>query len=582
MVNVSDIYIKANRAFANCNYAEALQLFLAILKDRDKDSSLLLKISQCYEELEQFSDAIKFLSILLDLYIEKGELEKAAGVCKKLLFIDSDNNDVVVKLAEIFEKQERYMDASYYYKIAAQNFEYQGFMDKAIEMLQKVKELGFSNIEELLELVTKAYKKGVKHQLGKNIDLIIKELKYGDEYALLDIALNIALRNEPENMEYIKDLAKLYFKSGDLKRSLELCIFGISIDNKSELFFILVKSLVALGKEELALKILEKIKKGLITLEVKDAITIASNMEAKIKKISVSKLNVFSIDETELNGFGIDLSYLKKSDNPNFNSLEIEKKILIDDVDKEEFSNKTSIIDLKSLGKFSPSILSKIKKAEKYTSEGEYEKASEALFEALKEKPGDENIKNMLNKVIQLSSSLDFVKISKQVETSIDNTKLIVSDLEKYLNLEKPDDLTFLDNFKKKILNKLEKERDYNTVFDLGIGYMEMQMWQDAMVCFKTCAENISESDDRFLESKIYYAYTSALLDSKSDFPVTILKDILKMKLSASEELDVLYYLGRVYELKLDKKKAKDTYKNILFKAGNYRDVDVRLNSIGD
>ncbi|MCX6113226.1 MAG: tetratricopeptide repeat protein, partial [Proteobacteria bacterium] len=210
------VYLKGNEAFAACNYEQALSCFLSILDVSLNDENLLLKISQCYQELAIYDEAIEFLEKFLTLSIEKGNYKKAIAICKRILSIDPDDTEVILKLANIFRKLKQYGEASYYYKIVAQHYEYAGFMDKAIEILQIIKELGQEGVEDLLEIVKKEYKRGAKSKVDQNIDSIISELKSGSEYNLLDVALNLALTNSSENMSYINDLTGLYFKTGRL------------------------------------------------------------------------------------------------------------------------------------------------------------------------------------------------------------------------------------------------------------------------------------------------------------------------------------------------------------------------------
>jgi len=262
-MNSKDIYIKGTEAFASCDYEQALGLFLSILDKNPYDDNLILRISQCYQEMARYNEAVEFLERLLDINMNKGNLKRSIAVCKRILSIDPDDTEVILKLANIFRKLKQYGEASNYYKIVAQHYEYAGFMDKAIEVLQIVKDMGYEGIEDILEMVKKEYKRGAKDKVNQSIDSIISDLREGQEHALLDVALNLALSNSPENLNYTYELAEIYFKTGRLFYCLHLCLWGLRIEPASvRIITLLIKTLWSLGYRGLADRVCKLVEAG--------------------------------------------------------------------------------------------------------------------------------------------------------------------------------------------------------------------------------------------------------------------------------------------------------------------------------
>ena len=602
-MNAREVYLKGNEAFASCNYEQALSFFLSILDKALNDEGLLLKISQCYQELSKYDEAIEFLERLLNLNIERGNYKRSIAICKRILSIDPDDTDVILKLANIFRKLNQYGEASYYYKIVAQHYEYAGFMDKAIEILQIIKELGQEGVEDLLDIVKKEYKRGAKSKVDQNIDSIIAELKNGSEYNLLDVALNLALTNAPENMSYINDLTGLYFRTGRLVSCVHLCLWGIrQSTSESPIFTTLVKSLWALGYEDIAKKLCESVLNGEWPLDSKEA-------KANIKKIHTS---IIAFDREKLrmeeekdeqsikNQLEDELKYLEEQDFTQVDHMNIEHDII-----KKEFDarlenlgdQKTSIIDTKKKIKMSSRRLDEISEAEILMSEGLYDRASQKLFTILEDEPGNPDIKALLEKAIKLSSNMDPVQAKIQAEHSEMTTDEMISELEKYMkdrNVDKDYQQDLVENMEVKGIVELFNSRindillpdDYKTIFDLGIAYMELELWDEAAEAFKRVMDYLSSNSDdmdKLTESKIYYAYSSARSEKHKDLATSIqfLNKLLTESIYDRYKLDVLYYLAICYEMNGDITNARNTYLGISSIDPSYRDVDIRLTVIG-
>jgi tetratricopeptide (TPR) repeat protein len=586
-MDVRGIYLRGNEAFSAGNYPEALQLFLSILGRDNEDENLLLKISQCYQELDKYDEAIEFLEKLLQLNIERGNYKKGIAVCKRILTIDPEDTEVIVKLANIFRKLSQYGEASYYYRIAAQHYEYAGFMDKAIEMLQIVKELGQEGVEDLLEIIKNEYKRGAKTKASRNIEQIIKDLKDGSEYGLLDVALNLALSNTPDAFLYVEDLSGLYFRTGRLVDCIKLCLWGLSLKPSSAtMFYMIAKSLWALGHDDLARTLCEAISRGEITIDNEEYISRVDHILRHMKSMEKNTLSIMDSDNKDEDVQMESLSYLEREQFTNIMHEQLEKKVLREELDqklKEATEDKTQVIDLKRKSKFSPKVLDGLRESEILMSEGFYDKAAVKLFSLLKEEPGNEDIKSMLNRAMKLSDDIGPTVLPPNIKQDKRTIEEISSSLEDYLSND-TDDITFIDkDLIKKFNEKLQEGsllHDYELNFDLGIAYMEMELWEDAVDSFDKVLKYFKDDHghNKAVEARIYRTYSQAMSQDVIELEkiIPLFEQIILLTKDPDLKLNAMYYMADCYEKAGDRVGSLKIYKDIINENPSYRDVKIR------
>ncbi len=264
---------------------------------------------------------------------------------------------------------------------------------------------------------------------------------------------------------------------------------------------------------------------------------------------------------------------------------------------EEAQSDKTSIIDLRRKNKFPPKMLEGLKETELFVSEGMYDKAGLKLFELLEDYPGNEDVKEALNRVLKLSSVADSMPSysGADLEQEAKTSSEMISDLEKYLDNE--DESISFDNSNEQ--NKIQRvvdmfngklkeillPADYMTVFDLGIAYMEMELWNDAATEFKRVINLLTETDmanPRLTEAKIYYAYANSqtgMQNAKNS--AKFLDSLAKQTKDEKQKLEILYYLGMCYEAAGDIDNAKNSYGAIYSIDASYRDIEIRTSVLG-
>jgi len=292
-----------------------------------------------------------------------------------------------------------------------------------------------------------------------------------------------------------------------------------------------------------------------------------------------------------------DMSYLKSSEFTHVSHDDIKRKLMMEELEQkieEAQSDKTSIIDLRRKNKFPPRMLEGLKEAEILVSEGMYDKAGLRLFGLLEEYPGNEDIKEALNRVLKLSSVADSMPVysGAELEKEARTSDEMISDLERYLDQEdvsvssdnkaeeqKVEQVVEMFNGR---LRDLLLPSDYMTVFDLGIAYMEMELWNDAAAEFKRVINYLSGPDKndhiRLTEAKIYYAYASARTgEQNAKNSAKFLSTLVKETVNEKQRLEALYYLAMCYESAGDIENAKSSYGEIYNIDPLYRDVEIRV-----
>ncbi len=441
-MNAKDLYLKGTEAFSSCDYEGALGFFLPILDFNNEDENLLLRISQCYQELARYNEAIDFLEKLLNINMKKSNLRRAIAVCKRILSIDPDDTEVILKLAHIFRSLRQYGEASNYYKIVARHYEYAGFMDKAIEVLQIIKDMGYEGIEDVLEMVRREYKRGERDKVNKSIESIICELKKGGENRLLESALNLALSNFAENYDYALELAQIYFKTGRLYRSLHMCVWALRVNPESlHVLELAIKILFSLGNQNLASRLSNAVQQDWPGLNVDDK----SSLE-DIKKITQI---ILKYDKTKLKvheklvnsqtlgvSDSVVLDYLSSRDFEGIDNEKIEHEILIQEMEQkinESAEDKTLIVDTKKQYRMNPDVFEILREAEILMSEGLYEKASQKILDLLEKDPGNRQGRLLLDKVLKLSGGVSTVDVLSGIKVVDKTTDDMIKDLDSYL-----------------------------------------------------------------------------------------------------------------------------------------------------
>lgn len=228
---------KGQFADAILDYQEALRL--------DHDGAIFFAMAKCYAQLRRFpvaaesaieavkhdSSKIEYRELLAQIYINSGQLEKAANEYSTILNIDPNNITATFTLAQLLERAKPTESLNLYYsllsrqgptwevlmQIAQLNSALQRF-DKAAEAMEQMMKLDPSNLA-----------------LKQNLSGVYLQLKKYDK--ALDL-LNDVLEKNPDNVLLRTSLADVYLQQNDwssAKKQLNIVLESDSLDPDTHL-----------------------------------------------------------------------------------------------------------------------------------------------------------------------------------------------------------------------------------------------------------------------------------------------------------------------------------------------------------
>jgi len=228
---------KGQFADAILDYQEALRL--------DHDGAIYFAMAKCYAQLRRFpmaaesaieavehdSTKIEYRELLAQIYINTGQLEKAANQYSAILNIDPHNVTATFTLAQILERARPKESLNLYYsllsrqgptwevlmQIAQLNSALQQF-DKSAEALEQMMKLDPSNLA-----------------IKQNLSGVYLQLKKYDKALGL---LNDVLEKNPDNIMLRTSLADVYLQQNDwasAKKQLTIVLQSDSLDPDTHL-----------------------------------------------------------------------------------------------------------------------------------------------------------------------------------------------------------------------------------------------------------------------------------------------------------------------------------------------------------
>ncbi len=228
---------KGQYADAILDYQEALQY--------DHDGAIFFAMAKCYSQLRRFQMAgesaleaiehdsmkVEYRELLGQIYINTGQLEKAANQYSAILSIDPNNVTATFTLAQIFERAKPKESLNLYYslltrqgptwevlmQIAQLNSVLQQY-DKSAEALEQMMKLDPSNLA-----------------IKQNLSGVYLQLKKYDKALGL---LNDVLEKNPDNIMLRTALADVYLQQNDwpsAKKELNTVLQSDSLDPDTHL-----------------------------------------------------------------------------------------------------------------------------------------------------------------------------------------------------------------------------------------------------------------------------------------------------------------------------------------------------------
>ena len=532
MIKEKNIFINlAQKALQKGDIDQAIYEYQSALKLDPEDLQVHNVLGDLFTRKNKIQDAIREYMIVAEKLRVKGFFLKAVALYKKVSRLDPKLPGPYEKMAQLYLDLKLPGEARANYQLLLDYHRGMRNNRKVIEIFRKLCDLEPENIIMLVKLAQMCVDEGM------NIEASVEYLKIGTEFfkknEMKEAAeyFEKATNLNPGCFTAYKWLGKCYFSEGDTDKAIPLLEKSLSINpNDLDSLMVLAKVFYRAGLEDEAINTFEKI------LNIDPSYT---TIREKLAKLYLEKgvLNEALIEFKKV----IDDFINEKRFKEALNLLdEIKNEIIFDNELREKL-----ILVLRTLGEnerldeFLKSIpkaeVSKIRTVEipeekskekppepKSVESGEYDSGEKGLeevekllekglvdkaLEELEHIEEEKEIPAKEEKVYDFKSKFR-VKDEEEVGDFFDLGESLKKDLgligekdsddrEDYLGGDEVLDEVF-DQFKKAIDKEIALE-DYSTHYNLGLAYMEMELFEDAIKEFHKTLKNpaLLKSHDR-------------------------------------------------------------------------------------
>ena len=229
----------------------ALKDYLKVLEETPADINILNKVGDLNVRLGKNEDSIPFFLRIAEHYARDGFYVRAIAMYKKINKLDPSRLDIYEKLAELYVKQQLWMEAKSNYQVLADYLLKQDNLAGAIGIYQKMVAIEPQNLQlhvKLADLFTQ----------GKRIQEALKE------YAVVAAALSErgaheesirvyekALRLAPDNVDILKTLVPLLVSMNSVEQARAVLRKGLEASPRSVPLF-LMSAEAALAANDIA------------------------------------------------------------------------------------------------------------------------------------------------------------------------------------------------------------------------------------------------------------------------------------------------------------------------------------------
>jgi len=195
---------------------EAIQNLISAIAIKPEEATLLSRIADLYVQTDQIKDAIEKYLELSELNIKQNKTPENINVYQKILELAPADKAVRLKLAKLFEKQNKKDDAILQYLLLGHQYEDEKDPNQALATYKIIRKIDFQE-EESRNRIIEIY-------LATNrVDDARKEMRELADIALKNKALDkaesclIRIKNlDPNDVSIAEELAHLYESKGDL------------------------------------------------------------------------------------------------------------------------------------------------------------------------------------------------------------------------------------------------------------------------------------------------------------------------------------------------------------------------------
>lgn len=217
----------------------ALKDYLKVLDETPADINILNKVGDLNVRLGKNEDSIPFFLRIAEHYARDGFYVRAIAMYKKINKLDPSRLDIYEKLAELYVKQQLWMEAKSNYQVLADYLLKQDNLTGAIGIYQKMVAIEPQNLQlhvKLADLFTQA--KRIQEAL-KEYAVVAAALS---ERGAHDESIRVyekALRLAPDNVDILKTLVPLLVSMNSLDQARAVLRKGLEASPRSVPLFLM-------------------------------------------------------------------------------------------------------------------------------------------------------------------------------------------------------------------------------------------------------------------------------------------------------------------------------------------------------
>jgi tetratricopeptide (TPR) repeat protein len=555
------------------------------LVDMDpSDISVRLRLGDLYVKTGKKNEAVKEYLDVAKSHTRKGFYLKAIAVYKQVLKLDETGIDIHNKLADLYTIQRLIADAISEYSYIVNIFEKKGNTTGTLELLKKMVEIDPENVGVKLKLADLNLKLGFDKDALTDYSLVFdKLLSQGKLYKAERIYIVVA-RKFPEEPKVLEGLVKLYQKMGDKKQFVE---YGSRLapiykdSGKVKKARALCKGILEVRPDSAkARSILSEL--GVVEPGEKEPAGEARKKEALISWPEVSK-EILPGAEAEEEEF-VEVDVEAGTEDIDEEKIELvpedvmeEEKIEVEPEEMEEEKVTEGPEDIQQLEAVES--IEEVEEVEEVPEEAPYGEITESPVEEgeageLEGDIGGEDVEEVSPDELE-----EFSETDKTVEDQAEADEEDYVDLSRELGLKEALDTMVrpwskdatgeaVGELKNGIGRQLSKE-DTETHHNLGIAYMEMELYEDAVKEFK-----IALKDPVFeFESYTRLGLCSMAIGNTDEAIDYYLKALKVKGRSDDEHKGIMYELGLAYEAADKTEEAGGMFRAVYDMDPDYREV---------
>ncbi len=518
------------------NLEKARALLEELLAENPEDRETKRKLADIFLFQGEFDRAFELLEPIADELIKAGEEEEAVEVLNPILKANPSHTRTLEKIAQIYEKSGKKHNEIAVLTTLAEIYEGTGQKEKLVETLKRLLNLDPGNVyfQEKFAMLT--------GEEEENPEEFIKmHMEEAENYMKLQLWMkaeaeieNILLRY-PDHWPAKLKLLEIYIRKGDKKATKRLAD-SIRMETrdpeKLSQLEALLSSLVTVAKEpEEELEEIQELNEDLLLEEEK-----LLEAQETVLDMEVAETETLEEKKADTNGdLEMELEIPLEAPEEVDTNVDLEAPSVSEKETRREwesfFEESGKEKKEKPAHKEKSSIDEQLEEILKEFGLGKTEKSTPAKKE--EEKVAQEELVDIAQAITQELEAMDFLGEEEIKESSREDMELI-----KQLSSS---------------MSASIEEEDYQTHFDLGVAYLKMGMFDEALAEFQISAK----SPDKKLESLELIGiclFEKGLYEQAIE---TFQKGLHEEGHPPEKYLGLKYHLAKVYEVLGNQKEAQ-------------------------